>query len=238
MDWVEYWNQDHFWSRSELWKVDSRIFFEGAAPILQFKKTDSVLNVGCGPGYLEQLLAPRVERITSVDASKRFVALCRKNCRGIPNVDVRLLKGDTTDLSPCGGGFSLFLAVGVVQYYRDPAQVEALIHSARRLALAGARMLIADLPQRRSPPGFAWDAWRSFLLSLRGGYTAVLFRAAGSLAFGRSGASYRSFSRGARTLYFSDQEIQGLAQRLGLKATVIQEDLSVYANRPSLLIQF
>jgi len=48
-NWIVYWNQDNFWTHSRLWRINAELFFRRAAPIVHFKKTDSVLNVGCGP---------------------------------------------------------------------------------------------------------------------------------------------------------------------------------------------
>jgi len=152
---MEYWDRDNFWFQSELLKVNARLFLEKADPIVHFNRTDSVLNVGCGPGFLEKLLAPRVESVWAVDVSQQAVQECQKNCQGYQNVTVRLLGSDYTDLSMFGRRFSLFLCVSVVQYYEDIGELETLIRSAHRIALPGARMLIADLPQKRGALGFA-----------------------------------------------------------------------------------
>ena len=235
-NWIEYWNQDNFWAHSKLWRINAELFFRRAAPIIRFRKTDSVLNVGCGPGYLERHLAPLVETIDALDTSEQFVRLCQKNCEQHPNVTVKLLGKNYTDSDLFGRRFSLFLAVSVVQYYRSMSEVEALIHSARKVALPGARMLIADLPQKRNALGFARDAWSSLFLSLREGYLPVLLHTAWTQDSSKS--TYQSFRKRVEELHFSNQEIQSLVRRMKLDATIIRENLSVYANRPSLLIRF
>jgi len=236
-NWIEYWSQDDFWVRSKLWRINAELFFRRVAPILQFRKTDSVLNLGCGPGYLEMHLAPIVESIYALDTSEQFVSLCQKNCEVYPNVTVKRLKEENyTDLSVCGRRFQTFLCVSLVQYYRDMSEVEALIRSAQGTALPGAQMLIADLPQKRGLVGFAWDGVYSFLLSLREGYPLVFLSTAWSWL--RKSWLECPLRETTQPLYFSIPEIKDLIRRMKLNATIITTNLSVYANRPSLLIRF
>jgi len=195
-----------------------------------------VLEIGCGPGHLAALLAPRVGRVHAVDVAPRSVEACRQRCRGLGNVTVGLLGSDYTDLSACGGPFTRILSVSVVQYYRDMAEVECLISSARAVAAPGAAMLIADLPLERTTLEFAWDAVGTLAGALRGGYLGPLLRA----ARGRwgTGSAYRACQNRAGTLVFTSTVLDELVRRTGLRATVLRGSLSVYANRPSLLLGF
>lgn len=235
-DWIGYWDQDRYWAGSELWKVNAKLFFRRFEPLVGLRETDTVANIGCGLGYLETMLAPRVKAIHAFDTSRRFVQSCRENCRPYPNVRVSLLEKEYADLRSFGERFSLFLCVSVVQYYPHPEKVETLIHSAQAVALPGARMLIADLPQPKGLLGQAWDAGSSLLLSLREGYLPDLLRTVWPT--GRARAAYQAFRRRAGELRFPNRELEGLIRRMKLDATIIRRSLSVCANRPSLLIRF
>lgn len=235
-NWIDYWGQDDFWRDSLLWKRNAELFFQRADRIVRFRKNDSVLNIGCGPGHMEALLAPVVKSIHAADVIQQFVSLCKKRCVDYDNVSVGLLGDDYTDLSACGRLFSLILCISVVQYYRDMSEVEALIASARKIALPGARMLIADLPLKRGKIGFVWDALCSCLLSIREGYIWLLLRTVFARWLRRS--RYKSFYNKTRQLYFTISDIESLIERMGLEARIIRKNFSVYANRPSLLIQF
>ena len=232
--WIEYWERDDFWKDSPLWKENAELFFRRANKIIKFSKNDSVLNIGCGSGYLEELIAPSVRKIHAVDTAEQFVKLCRKNCANHFNVTFSLQGSNYTDLKDLGASFSLILCVSVVQYFRDIAEIEALITSARDVALPGARMLIADLPLNRGFLGFSWDVLCSCLQSVRGGYWRDLLRTGFALLLQRT--SYRSFRAETSELRFDMPIIESLVQRMGLNARIIQENLSVYSNRPSLLI--
>ena len=232
--WIKYWETDKFWKDSPLWKVNAELFFRRAKKIIKFSKNDSVLNIGCGSGYLEPLIAPSVRQIHAMDTAEQFVERCRQNCANYPNVTFSLQGRNYTDLKDLDSSFSLILCVSVVQYYRDIAEIEALITSAMDVALPGARMLIADLPLDRGFVGFSWDALCSCLQSVREGYGRSLLRTA--LVIWLQRTSYRSFRLETGELRFNIPIIESLVERMGLNARIIRENLSVYSNRPSLLI--
>jgi SAM-dependent methyltransferase len=236
-NWIDYWSQDDFWRDSFLWEINSRLFFKRASRIIEFKKTDCVLDIGCGPGYSEIFFAPLVKSIYAVDVARQFVDICSDRCRNYSNVSAGYLrKDDYTNLEECKGPFSVIFCVSVVQYYRNMNEIEVLISSVKKIASPGARMLIADMPLERGRFGFIWDAFCSYLLSIRHGYTQILLRTALKRWFRET--HYKSFYDKAEQLYFTKSLLESLISRLNLNASIIRGDFSVYANRLSLLIQF
>lgn len=233
--WVEYWGRDDFWRDSPLWRMNAEVFFRRAGELVGLSGDDRVLNIGCGPGHLERLLAPRVAEVVAADVAGQFVEACRRACRGSGNVRVARLEGDYTDLSSLGMGFTLVLCVSVVQYYRAPKEMEALIASAERVAAPGARLLIADLPLRRGLLGFVWDGVCTLATGLSEGHLGLLLQSAASRWLRRS--AYRDSCAANRQLSFTVAELEGLVARLNLDAQVVRRSLSIYANRPSLLIR-
>lgn len=233
--WRDYWSRDSLWRESPLGRVSAGVLFRRVRKLLSFDRTDSVLEIGCGPGHLASLLAPHVDSIHAADIAPAAVAACRERCRSNGNVTVGVLGSDYTDLAGCGGPFTKIVCVSVVQYYRNVAEVERLIRSVRRVAAPGAALLIADLPVERGPAGFAWDALGTLGGALRGGYLGPLLRA----AHGRWGAGspYRAVADRAESLVFSRSAIAGLVDRAGLPATIVRGSLSIYANRPSLVFR-
>lgn len=234
--WREYWSRDLLWRDSRLGGISAGIFLRRAPEFLPFGRRDAILEIGCGPGHLAALLAPVVERVHAVDVAPQFVELCRQRCRDFGNVTVGLLGSDYTDLAGCGGPFTRIICVSVIQYYRDLAEVERLIRSARAVAAPGAALLIADFPLARGSVGFVWDAFCTLARALRGGYLGPVLRAAGGRW--RADSPYRLLQDRLGSLVFTRAALGELVLRMGLNATVLRRSLSIYANRPSLLVGF
>lgn len=234
--WADYWEQDEFWRDSRLWELNSRLFIERASRIIEFKKSDCVLDIGCGPGHTEAFLAPLVKSVCAIDVSNQFVSMCQTRCRNSNNVSVmNLRRDDYTNLDGFPGPFSVILCVSVVQYYRDVSEIEALICSAKKIAAPDAKMLIADLPLDRGVSGFAWDAVCSYIQGIRKGYARELLRMALRRWFGIT--RYKDFYAKTKQLYFTAGTLNSLITRLNLNARIIPGNFSVYANRTNLLIQ-
>jgi ubiquinone/menaquinone biosynthesis C-methylase UbiE len=234
--WIEYWNRDDFWGRLNLWELNARVFMRRAEGLLEFKKEDSVLDIGSGPGVLAFVLAGKVQSVLAVDTSPQFMEQTRNRCRNVSNVEAALPGNDYTDLTVFGRRFSLLLCNSVVQYYNDMGEVEALIRSAQKVALPGGRMLISDLNLKRGWIGFLGDAFCSVWESVQEGYARDLLRMAWRRWVPHS--PYRNEDTTNCLLEFNYADIEALIARMGLKAEIIRRSFSIYANRPSLLIHF
>lgn len=62
---------------------------------------DTVLDIGCGPGRITSMIAPRVSHVTAIDASEKMLEYCQTNCKnlGLTNVTTLLLKWEDAILS-------------------------------------------------------------------------------------------------------------------------------------------
>lgn len=234
--WIEYWNQDDFWGKLKLWDLNAKVFLQRAEGFVAFEPEDTVLNIGCGPGVLDLNLAGRVHSVLAVDAAANFVEMANEHFKNVPNIEARQMGEDYTDLAIFGRSFSLILCISVVQYYTGMNELEALIRSAQKNCVPGGRMLISDLNMKRNHRQFLWDAVCSLGLSFRDGYFFTLLRMAWKRWFEPS--SYRQVYGHGALLEFSYEDLHSLIQRMGLDAQIIRRSFSIYANRPSLLIQF
>jgi 2-polyprenyl-3-methyl-5-hydroxy-6-metoxy-1,4-benzoquinol methylase len=80
--------------------VSAELFFKKANSVIGFTSNDVVLDIGCGPGYLELFLAPIVKHIDCVDVSKQFIDIYAKQCERYSNVSTGYLdKDDYTNLN-------------------------------------------------------------------------------------------------------------------------------------------
>lgn len=102
---------------------------------------ERVLDLGCGWGTFEWILAPRVAEVVGVDFSHRSVELCerRRAALGLPNV--RFVQADAGDTGLPAGHFDLVMAADLFEhlYPDDSARVVA---EAFRVLKRGGRLSI------------------------------------------------------------------------------------------------
>ncbi|MFH1478229.1 MAG: class I SAM-dependent methyltransferase [Candidatus Omnitrophota bacterium] len=235
-NWIKYWKKECLWKNSGLWKQNAKFFIAKSKALFDLDKNSSVLNIGCGSGYLEELLAPKVKKIHSVDISEQFLAICKSRCSEYDNVTASLLGNDYTDLSMVNDKFSVIICIGVIEYFKDIDEIKKLILSAQKIALPGAKMFIGDLPAKRNMPGFLWDAACSFFQSIR--YMYLWSFLTTSIYFLLNKSSYRSLLKKEKLLFMTTEKLKSLISELKLNAKIIDKGLSVYANRTSILIKF
>lgn len=137
-----------------------------------------VLDVGCGIGRMESALSPYVASVLGLDVSAEMVALARRRCAGLANVEIALTSGlDLAELA--GGTFTLVLYVDCFPYLVSAGDELARRHvedAARVLAPAGSLIILnhsyrGDLSRDRSE------------LLARGAGTGLTLHAAGERPF-------------------------------------------------------
>jgi arsenite methyltransferase len=128
---------------------------------------ESVLDVGCGPGFYTRELLDQVGEegsVTGVDQSPQMLAVAMRRCEGFGNV--RFEEGDATRLPVENGGFDRALSVQVLEYVADVPAALAEMHRALR---PGGRLVVWDVdwatvswhsehPERMERVLKAWDA--------------------------------------------------------------------------------
>ena len=61
------------------------------------EKTDTVLDIGCGPGRISVLISPRVKSVTSIDTAEKMMEHCRANAKAAGADNVNVVFCDWTD---------------------------------------------------------------------------------------------------------------------------------------------
>lgn len=127
---------------------------------------ESVLDVGCGPGFYCAELAAEVGtsgRVVGVDASEAMLGLAQRRCAGLAQVELR--PSDATTLPAADGEFDAALSVQVLEYVADVGPALSELH---RVLRPGGRVLVWDIdwatlsmhtedPQRNARVLAAWD---------------------------------------------------------------------------------
>jgi SAM-dependent methyltransferase len=228
-NWIDYWDSDTLFR--PIMKSAARYFYAKARPVLRYDPRDVVLDFGCGPGYLAELLAESCREVHGVDTSARMIAECRARFAARPNMFFHRLDRDRyTDLSALGQGrFSLIVCLSVIQYFDSLASVELLLDSFRRAAAPGARLLVADIPVRGAPLRETFELLRASLTEniLRETLWFLL----------RSVASRYSITRArAGLLVIPLRQLEELADRLSLEARFLTEPLTYNRHRLHMLV--
>ena len=119
----------------------------------------TVGDLGCGTGQMSEALAPFVQRVVAVDASRAMLAAARKRLAGTPNVDVR--HGNLESLPIEDGELDAAVLFLVLHYVVDPAVVLAEV---RRVLAPGGRLLVVDMmpherEEYRQQMGHLWQGF-------------------------------------------------------------------------------
>ena len=108
--------------------------------LLRLRPGETVLDVGCGPGFLlaemaNELGAPG--KLSGIDASADMIALARHRCAHLPTIELREANALTLPFPD-----DIFDVVVSTQVYEYVADITTALQEARRVLLPGGRLLI------------------------------------------------------------------------------------------------
>ncbi len=125
-------------------KLEARILQE-----LSLKKSDRVLEIGSGCGYMTALLAKTAQHVTSVEIIAELSAFADKNLRTHAIDNVSLAVGDGARGWAAGTAFDVIVLTGSTQKLPD-AFVQALKPGGRLFAVVGEEPIMKALLVSRS----------------------------------------------------------------------------------------
>jgi ArsR family transcriptional regulator len=113
-------------------------------------------DLGCGTGQVTELVAPFVDRVVAVDASREMLQAARTRLRGVGNVEWR--RGALEHLPLEDGRLDAALVFLVLHHVADPG---AVLTEAARVVRPGGRVLVADMmphghEEYRQTMGHVW----------------------------------------------------------------------------------
>jgi SAM-dependent methyltransferase len=231
-EWTKFWQQQSAVSDKLLGQL-LEVFVERIKPVLQWHAGDVVLDIGCGPGELARLIKDQVREIHGVDISKSYIGRARERFARDDNVFFHELDPERyTDLSflPTRK-FSLIICHSVIQYYRGPEDLQNLIREVGRIALPGARLLIADIP---SGKGRLREAAGLALAGLKGGYLREVVKTFVALM----GQTYRRARSSGGLWNLEPKILLRCAQATAAEYEVIEQPLTAYHSRRHLLLRY
>lgn len=123
---------------------------ENLDKILHFKKTDNLLDVGCGNGQMIEQFVPYTTNISGIDYSENQVSLTEALVRekGVingsyhvtPAHDLEMFESDTFDIVVC---------IAVLQYYNDLGMAQKAVSEMVRVLKKGGRLYLGDIFDKR-----------------------------------------------------------------------------------------
>jgi SAM-dependent methyltransferase len=134
------------------------LLIERVADLIGLRRTDRVLDLGTGPGFLAIDFAPRAGDVTAIDPSADMLGVARANAARA-GVDISFVQASSYDLD---AGFGQFRLVSIGRAFHWMDREDTLRRLEGLVEPDGAVVLFSD----RSPdvPANAW----------RGAYRAVL----------------------------------------------------------------
>jgi ubiquinone/menaquinone biosynthesis C-methylase UbiE len=128
------------------------VFIKSSFTLMDYNKNDVVLDIGCGPGYLADNLAPLVKEIHCLDICDDFINNGKERFKTCKNVCFYRMDGKNyTDFSQLHDfEFTKMIWLTVIQYYNKRDHLKLLIRHVKKISQKGAKFLIADIPQNRN----------------------------------------------------------------------------------------
>jgi cyclopropane fatty-acyl-phospholipid synthase-like methyltransferase len=212
---------------SPLYREQSAVYVNALRAAIDVRRTDRVLDFGCGFGFVARLLAPHVSEVWFWDASENMRAEARRTTADLPNArlcDVpAALSEDGDRVAWQSPTFDLILVNSVVQYM-DPAEVPRWLARWRAMLSAEGRLIMSDLiaPEHRS----LWDVADLLRLGVRRGL--ALRGAAEALGGVRS---YRRTSRTVPLLRVAPDDLISRAGSAELDVEVLPQNLTHFTKR-------
>lgn len=113
------------------------------------------LDIGCGEGWITELLIPRYEQILAVDISPVALERAERRSGGAPNV--RFERWDVVT-GPRLGQFDLVLVMGVLEVFRRPRALRRVRRRILEASAPGGYLLVSTTKQNPVVEGAPWSA--------------------------------------------------------------------------------
>ena len=229
--WLDFWQKKNEFDESM--SVNYAYFLARVGRYIPLSLTQKVLDIGSGPGNLEDAWHNQVAEIHGLDISSRYNEIARAKHAQHPNIYFHdLSPDDYLNFSPVAEQrFDVIIVMSVVQYYKNATEVEQLLKAIKQVAAPGAKALICDLMVGGS---VIKDILSIVGRSLRQGELLKTVNLLIRLRF----SAYYAVRKQNGFLVLTEKEWLAICQRLDLKAEFIQEPLTMQQERKNLLIQF
>lgn len=229
--WLDFWQKENEFDDSM--SANYAYFLARVERYVPLSKKLKVLDIGSGPGNLEDAWHDRVAEMHGLDISQRYNELARAKHAHHPNIYFHdLSANDYLNFSAVANQrFDVIIVMSVVQYYRNADEAEGLLRAIKQVAAPGAKALICDLMVGGS---VLKDIFSIVGRSLRQGQLLSMLKLLVRLRF----STYYTVRKENGFLILPQREWLDIARRVGVEARFVSEPLTLQQERQNLLIQF
>ena len=208
---------------TEFWKRESQSFFKimrMSTSVFanrfqaRFNYTDcKILDFGCGPGFLVELLAKQKCQITGLDINESYIRICQQHFPyhsfSVIDTDLESLQTSLNEQTKILS-YDFVILLSVSQYYPSHKEFESTIITLSSYLKKGGTLIVADVISKDTS---AWkDLLAVFRQSIRSGNVFNLIGFVLHLLF----SNYHKVSKQAPLLTFEDESLKNLANSLSL----------------------
>lgn len=224
--WATFWkNQAH--SFDEVMRVSTSYFARRFIEKYGITSSSTILDYGCGPGFLADALAPMKINITGADINPSFVEQCRKNH---PQSKTIVITTDTDqnkitlDNNLGGQRFDFIVVLSISQYLPSIHDLEKIISLLKVYLNNSGKIIVADVVDPNN------SALRDLIAikfeCIRRGKIIAFVKFFFYLVF----SNYRQLSKEVKLLQISSSDMTLIAANNQLKCEKIDK-LTVHPTR-------
>lgn len=222
--WSEFWESA---GHLHIHEVEARDYVTRLRAVAPLRKSDHVLDFGCGFGHVVELLAPCVAGVGYWDAASRMRRATQERVAPLGTVEPVDLGGPGPDAAICA--FDLVLANSVVQYMAA-AELAGWLHRWRSLLAPGGVIVLSDIPV----PGASAAGELVGMLRFAARHGFLLTAVEDGLQEARG---YFSSRVRADLLRWTPEDFVAMAAGCGLTARVLPANLTHRTGRFSALLE-
>jgi 2-polyprenyl-3-methyl-5-hydroxy-6-metoxy-1,4-benzoquinol methylase len=228
-NWTGFWRGKNEFDKSM--DANFTYFLSRVTRYIQPTKETSVLDIGSGPGHLEDALHDKVKEIHGADISERYNEAARKKHSDHPNVFFHDLSAtDYLNLSMLQGKkFDIIIVMSVLQYYTSKEEVVSLLRGVLPLTAPGAKILLCDLIVQQSRFNEIIEILIEYFKAGKIWYAVSLF-------FRLRFSKYYEVKKNNGFLILSEEDWTNILLQLGLKGSFLKEKLTMHKRRKNILI--
>ena len=228
---MKFWKEKNAFDDSMV--INYTYFLKKVEEYIKPSANSIVLDIGSGPGNLEDAWHNRVKEIHGVDISERYNNIAREKHKEHRNVFFYdLPENDYLNFSMLGDRkFDIVVVMSVLQYYRDKEEIIILLNNLKKYAAPGSVLLLCDLMVKNS---FFIEVLQILSDAIKEGKLFSVLKLFFNLRF----SNYYKVKKQTGFLVLSEQEWRDIIDELKLNARFTEGPLTLQKNRKNLITQF